>query len=66
MHSSLPSRPPVAAWPRRSSPGELQALVLLQRGDEAGALEQAVMGAGVEPGVAAARDFAIKPAPPII
>ena len=38
----------------------LQALALLQGGDEARRLQKAVVGAGIQPGVAAAHDFNIQ------
>ena len=40
--------------------GDLQALALLERGDELAGLEQAVVRAGVEPGVAAADDLDVE------
>ena len=40
--------------------GDHEALAFLQGGNEASSFEQAVVGAGVEPGVAAAHDFDIE------
>ena len=40
--------------------GDLEALALLDGGDELAGFEQAVVGAGVEPGVAAAHDLDVE------
>ena len=40
--------------------GDLEALALLDGGDELAGFEQAVVGAGVEPGVAAAEDLDVE------
>jgi hypothetical protein len=40
--------------------GDHEALAFLQRGDKASGFEQAVVGAGIKPGVAAAHDFDVE------
>jgi hypothetical protein len=55
--SSCAARDPAGAVGDLLRAGDLQALALLQRGDELAGVEQAVVRAGVQPGIAAAHDL---------